>query len=326
MADFPSGAVVTRCVVVFVGCCMPFKTTALSVTFQSVDNQSEHTSTCVVDGKPRRIAWLHAPKTGSSLGNLIAHYLRPDLPEDAIVPDCNEEVCEHVDEPFMNDIEFQYRYPAKTWFRNCLWCKGGNGPMGYDWFAHHQIGGHEWNDWEGSFVGMFRDPAQRALSSWDSFAKVFEPTLGKLLSKEQWARRIEGTVTKMLAGQEFPLEAHFGRSKESGVVPDVELALSRLDGFLFVGLVEHWALSVCLFHRITGSACKPHDMDNCRKDGNRDSRDSWATSELNGFVDRYDTKIYEAVKQRFWRDVESYQLTKESCHNTCTWFGADIFS
>eukprot|EP00927_Polykrikos_kofoidii_P042501 TRINITY_DN364_c0_g1_i1.p1 TRINITY_DN364_c0_g1~~TRINITY_DN364_c0_g1_i1.p1 ORF type:complete len:320 (-),score=29.49 TRINITY_DN364_c0_g1_i1:142-1101(-) len=298
---------------------------ALAVSHQRAAQRPGEASSCIVDGKPRRIAWLHIPKTGSSLGNLISRYLRPDLPADAVVPLCEIETCEHIDKPNENNIEFQYRYEYNTWFRDCVWLKSGTGPDNTDWFGHSRLLNSAWESWKGSFVGMFRDPSQRALSSWDSFAGAFVPTLGRKLSKEEWARRIEGTATKMLAGQEFPLEASFGRSNRSLLLPDLELALSRFEGFLFVGLVEHWALSVCLFHKITDSACNPHDLDNTRKDGNRGTNASWDISELNDYVDPYDTKLYLAATDRFWRDVRKHELTTEVCQQACPWFDPQSF-
>eukprot|EP00927_Polykrikos_kofoidii_P055856 TRINITY_DN50040_c0_g1_i1.p1 TRINITY_DN50040_c0_g1~~TRINITY_DN50040_c0_g1_i1.p1 ORF type:complete len:342 (+),score=34.56 TRINITY_DN50040_c0_g1_i1:71-1096(+) len=316
---------VRRSVVIFLSCGMFVDCNALAIMPEVGANRSVAPSTCIVHGKPRRIAWLHIPKTGSSFGNVIAHYLRPDLPRDAVVPNCRDEVCPHVDNPRDSNIEFQHRYNHSTWFRDCVWLKGGHGPDNLDWFSHHQLHEHFLPEWEGSLVGMFRDPGQRAISSWHSFGQVPFHGHGKLLSKEQWARRIEGTATKMLAGQEFPIEAHYYRLEESLEVPNVELALSRLDGFLFVGLVDHWALSVCLFHRITASACSRSDADNTRKNGNRGVDESWDTSELNGYVDPFDIQIYQAAKSRFWKDVEKHGLTTEVCHKTCPWFDPASF-
>eukprot|EP00927_Polykrikos_kofoidii_P042502 TRINITY_DN364_c0_g2_i1.p1 TRINITY_DN364_c0_g2~~TRINITY_DN364_c0_g2_i1.p1 ORF type:complete len:326 (-),score=32.13 TRINITY_DN364_c0_g2_i1:205-1182(-) len=297
---------------------------ASAVSLQRTARQPGEANACIVDGKPRRIAWFHIPKTGSSLGNLISHYLRPDFPADAVVPQCEKETCEHVDKPSDSNREFQYRYDSNTWFHDCLWLKPGHGPNNTDWFAHASLSTLAWKSWKGSFVGMFRDPSQRALSSWDSFAGAFAPILGRSLSKEEWARRIEGTATKMLAGQEFPMEASLARSNKSLIVPNLELALSRFEGFLFVGLVEHWALSVCLFHRITKSACNPHDIENTREDGNRGGK-PWNTSELNDYVDPYDTKLYLAATDRFWRDVRKHGLTTKVCQQTCPWFDPQMF-
>lgn len=315
----------TQCVVIFLGCGMFVGCNALAVTRESKANLSIAPSTCIVHGKPRRIAWLHIPKTGSSLGNLIAHYLRPDLPRDAVVPNCREEACQHVSNPSLNNIEFQFRYEYDTWFRDCVWLKDGHGPNNFDWFSHHQLHKTFWAEWAGSFVGMFREPAQRAISSWNCFARDFEAISGTSPSKAQWAKRVEGTATKMLAGQEYPLEIQAWHQGNSSVVPDVELALSRLDGFLFVGLLENWPLSVCLFHRVTASACNSFDVDNSRRNTGRRVNGSWDTSELNGYVDPYDTQIYQAVKRRFWIDVEKHGLTIEGCHKTCPWLDPESF-
>eukprot|EP00927_Polykrikos_kofoidii_P031563 TRINITY_DN2711_c0_g1_i1.p1 TRINITY_DN2711_c0_g1~~TRINITY_DN2711_c0_g1_i1.p1 ORF type:complete len:329 (-),score=31.62 TRINITY_DN2711_c0_g1_i1:23-1009(-) len=295
-----------------------------SALVATLANTSTAGDGCFYRGKFRRLAWLHIPKTGTSFGTSIAHYLHPGFPPDVVVPDCARELCTHVDRQALGHIEFQHRYPPDTWFPGCIWLKAGHGPNNMDWFAHHQVHQRFWQRWEGSFVGFFRDPSQRAISSWDSFAGAASKS-GKMLNKEEWARHIEGTATKMLAGQENPTEIHRLRDGPSLVVPDVELALSRINGFLFVGLVEHWALSICLFHRITSSTCTLHELDNMRSNRKRDYNESWDTSELNGYIDSYDTEVYHAVKQRFWRDVKKYEATQKNCRKLCRYFPASSF-
>jgi hypothetical protein len=325
MVAFSFHSLLPRFVFTFIGCGMFFDCTALTVMHDTTPSKSAATSSCIVDGKSRRIAWLHIPKTGSSFANSIARYLRPDFPEDALVPDCRKDKCEHTDNPSEGNVEFQYLYPTSTWFPDCVWLKDGHGPNNLDWFAHHQLHKSFWLEWQGSFVGIFREPAQRAISSWNDFAQVAEQGLGKVLNQEQWARHIEGTATKMLAGQEFPIEVQFYHRNESLVVPDVEMAISRLSGFLFVGVMKHWGLSMCLFHTITASTCSRQEMSNSRKNGNRGVEEEWSVSELNGYVDPYDNKLYQAVTDRFWKDVREQNLTKEKCHRTCPSFDPDSF-
>ena len=272
--------------------------------------KSEH---CVVDGQNRRIAFFHIPKTGTSLGTVIAHYVNSSLPDDAAVPNCEVEKCSHVSESGWGQIEFQFRYPREKWFKDCLWEKPGHGPHGVDWFAHSKVLSSVYNEFEGRFVGMFRDPKQRALSSFSGFAHMRVELYG-IENPHDWAVRLEGTAVKMLAGQDFPLEGRPDTKMEpTGQVPDLKLALSRLDGFLFAGLVEHYGLSVCLFHEATGTRWGSHDVDNMRSQHGNSGSEKWDETELHGYTDPYDTPLYLEVQRRFWLHVEQHKLTADKC-------------
>ena len=84
---------------------------------------------------------------------------------------------------------------------------------------------------------------------------------------------MRGTAVTMMTGQ-----------RSSGLVciscgppcppltPNVNLAVRRLETFAFVGLVEEWALSVCLLHTMHGPTfhserCYAAEFGNSRKAG-----------------------------------------------------------
>jgi len=277
----------------------------------------------MVNGTDRRVAFFHIPKTGTSLGNMIAHYVNTSLPAEAVIPNCAKEACSHVESNGQGQLEFQYRYPSEVWFNNCLWIKDGRGPDRKDWFSHKELEEKPYEEFKGRFVGLFRDPKQRAISSFYSFTKSREEQY-KIFSKEKWARLIEGTATKMLAGQDFPIETEPLSSGRSYIKPNLELAISRLSGFMFIGLVEHFALSVCLFHKITDTKCATHDVDNMRK-SNKKTGKFWDESELNGYVDPYDTALYLEAKKMFWNSVTDHNLTAWKCKSMCPWMNLNAF-
>lgn len=280
---------------------------------------------CMHNGESRRVAFFHVPKTGTSLGNMIAHYVNASLPEGAVVPDCTKEQCTHAELDSQGQLEFQYRYPVDVWFRDCLWMKDGHGPDKKDWFSHHEVSKEDFAAFKGRFVGLFRRPDQRALSSFHSF-KTQRIEQYRIYSEDKWAKLIEGTATKMLAGQEFPIEVQPFASSRSYIKPKLDLALSRLnEGFMFVGLLERYALSVCLFHTITESKCLRHDVDNMRKNDLRGDDDEWDTSVLNGYTDPYDTVLYKAARDRFWKDVNDFKLTADHCQSLCPWMEKSAF-
>eukprot|EP00927_Polykrikos_kofoidii_P013073 TRINITY_DN1568_c0_g1_i1.p1 TRINITY_DN1568_c0_g1~~TRINITY_DN1568_c0_g1_i1.p1 ORF type:complete len:352 (-),score=40.85 TRINITY_DN1568_c0_g1_i1:217-1206(-) len=292
--------------------------TAVHITKQQAHGRRKDTKIarrserCVVDGQTKRIAFFHIPKTGTSFGSVIAHYVNSSLPDDAAVPDCEHVTCTHVSDGGWGQIEFQYRYPTDTWFKDCMWEKPGHGPNNVDWFAHSRVTTRVYDDFKGRFVGMFRNPKQRALSSFNGFVHMRVELYG-IETEHDWAVRIEGTAVKMLAGQEYPLEARPDKKMEqTAIVPNVKLALSRLDGFLFAGLVEQYGLSVCLFHVVTGTKWGSHDVDNMRR-LNKSGGDKWDESVLSGYTDPYDTPLYLEVQKRFWLAVEQYQLSAEKC-------------
>eukprot|EP00927_Polykrikos_kofoidii_P085674 TRINITY_DN9380_c0_g2_i1.p1 TRINITY_DN9380_c0_g2~~TRINITY_DN9380_c0_g2_i1.p1 ORF type:complete len:365 (+),score=36.72 TRINITY_DN9380_c0_g2_i1:71-1096(+) len=278
-------------------------------------NYSDEAGSCLVKGKSKKIAFFHVPKTGTSLGNMIVHYVNISLPTDAYIPDCREEECPHAAKQGEGHIEFQHRYNLDYWFKGCFWEKEGNGPRGTDWFGHNRITDEAYDMFNGRFVGLFRDPKQRAISSYHSFADWTVKEHG-IQTEEEWARFIEGAAVKMLAGQEFPLEVAFSRKCASTLTPHLDVAIQRLDGFLLAGLMEHFELSVCLFHAKTGGKCSEHDIDNMRANAKRHG-ENYDESVLNGYVDPYDTPLYLEVQKRFWLAVQNNNLTPEKCSNLC---------
>jgi hypothetical protein len=280
-----------------------------------VSNANDEKDLCTVDGESRKIAFFHIPKTGTSLGTLIAHYINSSLPANAVIPNCQYEVCPHVTQPSLGQLEFQTRWRANIWFKNCFWMKPGHGPDGTDWLSHSQIPNDAYQMFEGRFVGLFRNPKQRALSSFYSFEHYRLKKYG-IRSKEKWARLIEGTAVKMLAGQQFPIEAQATVDEGTVIVPNLEKAISRLDGFMFAGLVEHYELSVCLFHAITRTEWGPHDTENMRQRRLRPS-EKWDETDLHGYFDPYDTPLYWEVQKRFWAALVAHGLTAEKCNSLC---------
>lgn len=207
---------------------------------------------------------------------------------------------------------------------------------------------------------MFRQPASRINSAFRHFAigghKIESIGLSLLPKREEggddpptksprpnmtayaYAKRLRGTVVKMIAGQAHGLDCmnhkELGswsqRVNSAGATlcpdetPDVQTALDRLDGFAFAGIHEAWALSVCLFHAVFGGECHEVEFGNWRAaKGNHSTYandvfdgDNDATT-YGGYYDEFDWKVYTAVVERFKGDLVKFNVTADRCRSIC---------
>ena len=102
------------------------------------------------------------------------------------------------------------------------------------------------------------------------------------------------------------------------------LARRRLEkDFAFVGIVEQWALSACLFSVRFGTPCGPQLMVNSRptlmkgkaaKLNRTPATLYMASSELRElFADPYDTQLYAWARERFDGELKKFDVTPERC-------------
>ena len=208
--------------------------------------------------------------------------------------------------------------------------------------GHHKVKSDEFEEWRGDWAGMFRAPSARSLSHYNHVATTSdkgsceEMHPGSVqMTEREYVSANAGLSVKMLAGQEdgmcgfnFCRNADpsnltqvggkkFGCSAPGTVVPDVETAIARLDGFKFVGLQEEWSLSICLFHAKLGGECLAVE-DQDTHIGNY-SAHSESEAQVSGLeiIDEYDQALYDAVEKRFREDVETYKATNENCRVIC---------
>ena len=84
---------------------------------------------------------------------------------------------------------------------------------------------------------------------------------------------MRGTAVTMVTGQRtYGLNCIACGFNCKPLVPDVKRAVDRLETFAFVGLVEEWALSICLLHTMHGPTfhserCNAAEFGNSRKAG-----------------------------------------------------------
>eukprot|EP00633_Aureoumbra_lagunensis_P011967 CAMPEP_0197334992 /NCGR_PEP_ID=MMETSP0892-20130614/31359_1 /TAXON_ID=44058 ORGANISM="Aureoumbra lagunensis, Strain CCMP1510" /NCGR_SAMPLE_ID=MMETSP0892 /ASSEMBLY_ACC=CAM_ASM_000538 /LENGTH=165 /DNA_ID=CAMNT_0042835993 /DNA_START=65 /DNA_END=559 /DNA_ORIENTATION=- len=92
---------------------------------------------------------------------------------------------------------------------------------------------------------MLREPFERLVSGYDDHYH----DCGKRCHGQDllyYGKQIQGIYLKFLLGSAKMREMHYNASK---LVP---LAVSRLEQFTFVGILEEWDLSVCLCHALFG--------------------------------------------------------------------------
>merc|ERR1712048_275770 len=102
----------------------------------------------------------------------------------------------------------------------------------------------------------------------------------------------------------------------------MKLAIQRLDtGFAFIGILEEWSLSICLFHRMIRSGpCHEREFVNARRSKARQegslNNDFYDTSVLGGYVDHADNTIYQRAKVHFTDNLQKYGLNSKVCRET----------
>jgi|EP00927_Polykrikos_kofoidii_P013985 hypothetical protein len=262
------------------------------------------------------IAWLHVMKCGSSFGTTLAHFANQGLPETAHIPSGTDQ-----SDPEDRTTEgaqgepnfFRYKYPIDKYFKDVFRYPPNPG-------NHLPILDEEWDEWKHNWFGVFREPASRALSSFYHFGQG----KGDMLD---FVKKIQGQQASMLsvgATGMAKIRCEFNQTDaptecDRMVEPDVPLAIQRLDGFAFVGILEEFDMSICLFHKMMGSKCLAVEFLNTRE-ANYPGGDKMHEEELQKLRevgDPWDGPVYEAALRRFWGDVRKYDLKPSVCRELC---------
>ena len=269
---------------------------------------------------PRAIRWLHVPKAGSALINVVARFGCRDTiatPSSSPLPPLP------IFDIALNFTQWRGAHPEAQ-------CAGLLAP----WAGHAPVQAHELHG-PRLLVGVFRRPAQRLLSGFHHREDGRPNSMiapGASLATRAAMRRacrgdpgayarwpgIAGCATKMLIGRQCansrPVDA-----------ADVSRAVHVLrERFAFVGLLEHWDVSVCTFHALLmgGAPIDPIELARTHAGpqrlsqrggasprssaGGRATADaSFAYDEraLRQFVDEADEQVYAAASARFWADA-----------------------
>jgi len=261
------------------------------------------------------LAWIHIPKCGSSINNLLIHLpgACPGVPDDTTIS--VESYGVHHNEAF-----------KAAWLP--LDPHGACQNHFYSWGNHDGVGDRWDEHYKGHAFMLLRQPEQRIMSGY-SFGFHSWPREQPPGSALEYAQVIQGCAVRILTRNGHAPEVTCGGKFDGPVTPqEVALALDRLrTGFVFVGLTDMWGLSVCLAHRIFGGTCRTSDFIDGRVTNRQADRlnstkpmakiafkpEIYDTSPLGGFRDPYDGALYEAAKVRFKSDLERYKVSMESC-------------
>ena len=235
---------------------------------------------------------------------------------------------------------FLQHYPLREWFQCGLWeVKSGRRTMVG---VHAAITPDAYQQHKSKFVTMLRQPVRRVASSYWWFAPEFWENRGGSGSSQatlpmgarDYARQTIGSVTKQIAGQADGVECTSGYAEcNASLVPDLALAKRRLrDGFAFIGLTDHWALSICLFHAtIPGLPCYPSEFENSRPSpSNKNTTEQQRVlQEISNVVERedpFDQELFAFGSTLFWAAVSRYNLDPRKCAALCPGARKDGFA
>ena len=240
------------------------------------------------------LRWLHVPKCGTSLATAVYRAACPLLPARAAIPRPTSPYPGHVQDYyaqcFPEEISQCFLHPADT-----LRPSPTHVPIGAFAPARH------------AYATMLRDPWQRLLSAWRWKAQFFDPPCTEL--SVACAHRNRGIYVNMING-------NWTREPRSPPVKypdqnDVERATSRLEAFAFVGLVEKWVESICLFHAVFGGEVTKGELFNTRPGALTRTKAPgvglWAkpaeydTPMVPGLEDSADNRLYASAQALFER-------------------------
>mmetsp|Transcript_8479 Transcript_8479/g.24366 ORF Transcript_8479/g.24366 Transcript_8479/m.24366 type:complete len:307 (-) Transcript_8479:105-1025(-) len=172
-------------------------------------------------------------------------------------------------------------------------------------------------------VTLFREPRQRIISHWYHLKSK-----GLEYSMNHIATWFGACMTQMILGSSC------GRTNEDGTPFLFELdpdtvkrgVRERVPRFGFVGLTEHWELTVCLFHAMFGGDCLPSEFLQLRKGISRKSA-SYDTKEFG--LDNYeaiDSEAYSVAGRVFQANLAKFGVSRERCQREVCPRAADRFA
>lgn len=170
--------------------------------------------------------------------------------------------------------------------------------------AEFGIGDMVYQQVEGKLAGMFRDPLVRVLSDWSHTCEL-NPSCET--TPASYAVQYEGCVTMMLTRDGNLIHCEVG---DRPTFEEAALAKERVStGFSFIGMTDDWDLSMCLFNAMFSNPCNARQfLADSGHIGN-----AYNVSELDGWVDRFDTGVWEVAQDIFQSNLLKYGVSAEEC-------------
>jgi len=247
--------------------------------------------------------WLHITKCGTSFANAFLHTpsLCPDLPLDF-------EWTVDGDDPFTIDV-------LSDFCPDLIFSALGH-------FGPHDALGSVSEEASGSVVTMLRSAEQRILSSYHDNLHDW-PGMSPPRNELEFALVNAGCQVRMVVRSDIA-DADMTTACMYDAPTEEEVVLARTtlrSNFSFVGILEEYDLSVCLFRVMFGGPCSQIMFSNVHKAGTISSTSEntsatvYDTEVLQGFVDWADRALYEEGVQMFYEMLLQYNVSGESCQS-----------
>jgi len=266
-------------------------------------------------------AWIHFPKTGTSLVNALLNL--PGVCPGQSVP--------YIDDNSMKPCEEHPTAATQAFVRQVSKCTGIYEFV--DSFCKHNhldsalMYKQHYLD---HMAAMFRQPEQRILSAWYHCQRNCEKDNVLSTSLEHFAKLVQGTYVRELNGMPIYWSTNIWFTGPACVIclPAEELlavppptaaqvakAVERVrEGYAFVGITEQWDLSMCLLHKMFGGKCSSTDFENSRPNpSHEDASSGYNTSILEGFTDQYDGPVFAEAEQIFREHLQRFDVSYTSC-------------
>lgn len=272
------------------------------------------------------IYWLHVPKTNSAFPRsfLTLPYVCKNLSDEG------KDIIWNTDEVFWgfsdsNPLEAQCAPDIPN-----LRSRGiefGDHTAVREIYQQYIQGGHG--------VIVLRNPEQRLLSAWSDahHSWPYEYMQRDPANISEFIKFVQGCTVKLLSRSDISnnrgtADHHLGDGLSSCGDPrpitkqELQFATSALrNDFQFVGILEDYSNSICLFHTRFGGDCTMKELGNSRS-GNTssDGSDASATYDihvLKGWTDPYDGPLYSEGLARHKQMMRDYEIDASHCNKLC---------
>mmetsp|Transcript_4537 Transcript_4537/g.12712 ORF Transcript_4537/g.12712 Transcript_4537/m.12712 type:complete len:379 (-) Transcript_4537:155-1291(-) len=288
----------------------------------------------------RPVIWLHIPKCGTSFGTTLVHYGCGKL-----LPENYSALSIAKSFPFseLRPVPCMFHGKEVAWNNTrvastCKWnavCGKQPGfnelPFGHVSEIHEMLWpppsmrppgpGQSWGAipnvsdlYLRKVACMFREPRQRMISHW--YFAHRQGSSAEIPSEfAQFVRCYSALATQMILG--IPgvywntcMDRAF-KSVDKGQA--IRIVEGRVRQFGFVGLADHWAISVCLFHVMFGGDCKAVEFDQLRKGSNRTALAYNVTAFGIDEYDSMDHDTYRVASEVFFDNVIKHGVHRNLC-------------
>lgn len=264
-----------------------------------------------------KIAWLHIPKTGSNFGTALMHLANHSLPKNAMIK--QDSWGDHF-----------YRWPPEIWFNDDIfWTPVYGKKHGFGW--HSSLDEDIMQRYQ--IFTMMRRPNHLG---WSAYNYFLGPEHRRLISPISYAYVMQGVMTNMISGTlgkdglkclvaSAPRFANWSlrpSSQHTNFFPkrcpvkgDIQKSIARLHNFAFVGLVEKWDLSICLFSIMFNAPCRNVMFHKTHVTNMKKSNRTIGREHL--FSHRDDDHIYNISQRIFARNLLIYNVSENKCIARC---------